>query len=322
MRVHAANSRLPVPDNASLVLTSAKGEKREHLTRREAGVFALPNYRIDNDVTYRIETIDATSGDFKITAIERVSLAKDSPKIAVTLPQYAQHSENTALRPVLSPGLVDVKALQYSTAKFEVAFTRPAVAAYVEFIPNTGEKPVLTRLTLADDRRSGVLNDANLLTLKTDGRYRLILEAEYDIRTEIDGGKISVIVDQPPHFVARSVKIGAKEEPKTVLPYDRIPVQAKLRDDVGTGRLELEFYRVAKDAPEKNIVVENIPLPNAGRLTATAKWEWQLGNLKLKEGDKVVYRLRGQDDRTPEFGGPQSAYYPRARQHRVRKTSG
>ncbi len=48
-----------------------------------------------------------------------------------------------------------------------------------------------------------------------------------------------------------------------------------------------------------------------GLMSATTgnKWEWHLGG-KVKEGDTVFYRLRGQDDLPGDLGGPHVTYYP------------
>ncbi len=239
VRIKTTNRRASLPETAYLVLQTPVGEKRIFMPRRGAGVFTVRDFKdFKDDFTYHIEANDSASSDFDVTAVTKVGLAKDSPKVSIVLPQYAQHTENLDLRPAPRMSLVEFKGLQHSEALFEVAFDRPAVAAYVEWTPAGSTDAVPYRVVLAEDRLSGTAT----VPLKTAGSYRLILEAEHGIRTEIDGPKGDIILDRMPYFVPGTVKIGGDKEPVTALAYDHIPIHAQFRDDVGTGRLDLEYY--------------------------------------------------------------------------------
>jgi hypothetical protein len=304
VRIKRNNRGVDLPGSATLVVKTAAGETRHFMPRRDAGVFAL-KVDVKDSFTYHVEANDSASSDFDVTAIHRVGLAEVNPfRIRIIPPQYAEQTENTALRPVLPSGFVDFAALQHSEAVFEVAFDRPAVAAYLEWASVAGQT-VAHRFVLAEDSLSGTLT----VPLKNAGKYRLVLEAEHGYRTEIDGGKGSVIIDKAPYFVPGSVAIGVGTEPKSVLAYDRIPIRAQLNDDVGTGPLEVEYYRVGKDLPDRQIETAYVPLKGAGKMSARANWEWNLSG-KVRDGETVFYRLRGQDDLPGEFGGPHSVYYP------------
>jgi hypothetical protein len=305
VRIKANSRRVDLPGSATLVIKTPAGPTRHFMPRRDVGVFALKVHDVKEDFTYYIEANDSASADFDVTAIKRVGLAELNPvQIRIVPPQYAQHTENALLRPLVPPGLVDFAALQYGEAQFDVAFDRPAVAAFLEWTP-AGGQPVAHRLVLADDLCSGTLN----IPLKTAGRYRFVFEAEHGFRTEIEGGKGSIIVDHKPYFVPGSVTIGVGAEPKSVLAYDRVPIHARLNDDVGTGSLYVEYYRVGRDLPDKQIETVSVPLVGAGKMSATANWEWNLSG-KVKDGETVFYRLRGQDDLPSDFGGPHLTYYP------------
>jgi hypothetical protein len=153
-------------------------------------------------------------------------------------------------------------------------------------------------LTLAGDRLSATLE----LPAEANGTYKLLLLAEHDIATEFDARPLTVQVDQPPTFT----KISLGEELKAVLPYDRLPIEMTLNDDIGVAEALIEF-RVNEEA----VQVEPIQLEGRNTQEATAKHFFTLGG-KVKPGDEVHYRLKAVDNRSlPEKNlKPNETYYP------------
>jgi hypothetical protein len=74
---------------------------------------------------------------------------------------------------------------------------------------------------------------------RISGSYRLVLEAEHGIRTETEPRAVTVRPDQPPAFV----QVKASEALKAVLPYDKLPIEFTIDDDVAVAVAEIE-YRV------------------------------------------------------------------------------
>src|SRR5262249_11573258 len=146
---------------------------------------------------------------------------------------------------------------------FEVRFTHAATKATLEWCPQKGKNADIQTtahaLRLADDGLSGTCELAAL----SNGTYRLLLEEEHGIRTELEPRVLTVKVDQPPTFLMVAVgnklpadrgKVGegqgtqestrresAKENIRDVLPYDSVPLDIVLADDVGVERAELEY---------------------------------------------------------------------------------
>jgi hypothetical protein len=295
--VHPRSSRVRLPASASIVLIDADGTETSQRMRVErSDAFSFP-LSVSADSRYRIEA-RATAGDalaasatFQVTAVMPVELATDSPAITVTPPAYARatRDEETV------SGLVDLIALQGSLVRFDVRFTRPAVSARLEWAgadTKTSDYP----LVLSDEGRAAELSLPALAT----GSYRLILEAEYGIRTQLDGGTLTVKPDLPPSVITFT----GRDDLKAVTPYDKIPLECKLADDVGVARAAIE-YRVNDGNP----VREAIPLKGAGRLEASGELLFALDG-KARDGDTITYRLRVADNLPAELKGPHVVYAP------------
>src|SRR5262249_42689259 len=129
--------------------------------------------------------------------------------------------------------------------------------------------------------------------------------------TELTGGELTAHIDQPPavlkfaNMLGKS-QAGGYERLRAVLPYERIPLDGLLADDVGVGSAELE-YRISDGAVQR----EEIALQGQGTVQASARHVFQLSG-KVKEGDEVQYRLRVTDNRNvPDMGlKPQVVYFP------------
>src|SRR5262249_46982894 len=152
--------------------------------------------------------------------------------------------------------------VQYGQVAFEFRFTRPAVVATLHWLPKPGDKkngaePQVIALPLTDDGRGARAEVAAV----ANGTYRLALGAGEGIRTEPDARNVVVRVDQPPKFV----KVTMPDDAKTVLPYDRVPVNLELADDFGVEKAEVE-YRINNGPP----AFDRIPLWGEGGREAQA----------------------------------------------------
>jgi hypothetical protein len=296
---HRENAVLP--QAATLIVEDNGEETRQALPRDDAGNFTLA-YTVPGDVSYRIEAGELVSASFRITAITPVELASDSPRLTVTPPQYAR----SVLDVESVRGLVDLSPLRHSEVRFDFRFTRPAVSAYIEWITEgrtnqdgqtrLGESVERQPLTLSEDRQSGFWT----FTALEEGKYRLILEAEHDIRTELPGGVVRVQPDRPP-AVAR---FAGKEELRSVLPTDRIPLELEAVDDIGVASIELE-YRVNDGASE----TQPLDLEGGTTPSAVARHVLDLTG-KLQENDRLLYRFRIRDNLPAKYKGPHVLVYP------------
>src|SRR5207248_5106177 len=118
--------------------------------------------------------------------------------------------------------------------------------------------------------------------------------------TDVAGGELTVRIDQPPtvlKFANATGRNSASENPKAVSPYESIPLDMLLADDVGVASADLE-YRVNDGTVQR----EEIKLDGRGTIQAKAQHLLQLAG-KVKEGDHINYRLRVIDNReVPEAG--------------------
>ena len=240
-----------------------------------------------------------------VPAITPVELAANSPTITVTPPVYARSVKQTEM----FHGLVDLAPLQYSEIRFDFRFTRPAVAAHLEFSRDPkGSAPALasgsrlddsiTRhsLPLSPDRQSASLTIPALI----DGKYRLILEAEQNVRRELTGGTIQVQLDQPPTVQ----RFTGKTESRSVLPYERIPFGIEATDDIGVAGIELE-YRVNNGETMR----QPLEVEGGNTLSAVARFVLELAG-KVQENDHFSYRFRVSDNLPKEYRGPHVIFYP------------
>jgi hypothetical protein len=295
--VRSRSARIPLPAIASIVIADADGnETAQRMQVDRSDAFSFP-MTVSRDGSYRIEVRSSAgaasiaSATYRVTAVQPVELMPDSPSITVTPPAYAR---NTRDGETIS-GLVDLNALQGSDVHFALSFTRPAVAAHMQWAgPDTKTREYT--LLLSEDGRSAELN----LRATETGSYRLILEADYGVRTALEGGTLTVKPDMPPEVT----KFNGREDLKAITPYERLSLDCNLADDVGVARADLE-YRVNDGKP----ALEPFVLSGAGRLEAKGELLFALEG-KVKEGDTISYRLRVEDNYPKEFKGPHVAYAP------------
>ncbi|MFL5241446.1 MAG: hypothetical protein ACJ8FY_05005 [Gemmataceae bacterium] len=293
--VHAENENVERPRTCRFVFTKNGEKKSLRMEAERSDRFSLkvPRDLIVNDFDYFLEAGPVASSTYHVEVIEPVAMAADSPKLKITSPAYAQ----ATIEGQRQVGLVDLTVLQHSEVVFDCQFTRPALAAYLEWTPETGSKQILP-LQLSEDRGKGQI----ALAVRSNGAYRLVLEAEHGIRTDLPLHRIETKMDLPPVFD----KVSGNNELKMVRAYEPIPVEMTLLDDVGVDAAFVEF--TVNGGPAQS---EAIVLQGKGTREAAGRHLLSLVN-KVQEGDEVRYRLKAVDNRrVPEVNlEPNVAYYP------------
>jgi hypothetical protein len=309
-----------LPGSATLAMIDADGNSTRLPMLSEDGAFSLRLESVAGDFDYRIEAGGAISDSCHITAVEPITIAAGSPTLTVTPPEYAKQTFQSETM----SGFHDLAVLQHSRVRLDIRLTQPAREVLLQW-PNGKPAAAPQLLTLAADRLSASVE----LPALADGSYKLVLRGENGFDTELAGGALNVKVDQPPsvtRFTGGNLPNAPKpdwklqtdaigrdfspvkgdEAVKSVLPYEVIPVEAMLADDVGVDAADLE-YRI-NDGPAQQ---EAIAIQGRGTMQATARHQFQLSG-KVKDGDIVHYRLRLTDNRSvPEAGlKPQVVYFP------------
>lgn len=304
------NPLVPLPNTANLLVTDSSGkETRQPMEKDQDGAFKL-DFKVLGDFRYRVEAGMATSDTHTVTAITPVELAADSPTLVVTPPAYAR----AAIDVETFHGLVDLSALQHSEVRFDLRFTRPAVKARLEWITQeikSGPEGTKTTPKVASHELPLVKGDqAATFTLPAaqTGQYRLVLEAEHGITTERDGATITARPDLPPAVL----KFSGKEDLRAVLPYDRLPFELKVSDDVGVATVNLE-YKVNGG----EVANQSLALDSANSREAVARMLFAVAG-KAKENDEISYRFRVTDNLPKEYRGPHTIFYPADRWLRLR----
>jgi hypothetical protein len=305
-RIERLNDRAVLPGSAVLVLTDTDGSTTRLPMEAPAksADFVLRLENPTQDLRYSVESGAAVSAEYHLTVVEPINVAADGVQVTITPPAYARKTFQTETL----TGFHDVTALQHSRVRVEVKFTQAAREASILW---PGDKKAAETaaaaqsLSLAADRLSGSVE----LSALTEDAYRLLLKGENGFDTELTGGELIVHVDQPPAVVKFASNVGKAltgDKQRNVLPYDSIPLELSLTDDVGIASAHVE-YRV-NDKPSRD---EPINLEGPGRTQAAARHVFQLGG-KVKEGDTIRYRLRITDNcDVPEAGlKPHVVYHP------------
>ncbi len=287
-----------IPNSATLVVTDSTGKSDRFAMKCEQPlVYSCRLSRVLQDFHYHIEAGEAATAEFQVTAVDPVQLVADSPKITVTPPAYAR--KNVETKTVI--GLTDFSALQFGDMVFEFRFSRPAISAKLNWMPDRREETPKEpfELALSADRQSGRFE----MPVRGSGRLALVLEAEHGITTELPPLSINVITDRAPAFV----KVGGiSDQLRTVSMAETVPLDITATDDLEVATADVE-YRVN----EGPIQVERIALDGLGTPQAAGKHLLKLAG-KVKEGDTFQYRLRITDNRNvpEEKLKPNVAYMP------------
>ncbi|HEY3789075.1 MAG TPA: hypothetical protein VGL71_09480, partial [Urbifossiella sp.] len=162
-----------LPESASLVLREGAEESESTLpmTGDASGTFHYTRPSANEDFEYRIEAGPAASEWHSVRVADSVELTERS-RITIVPPDYA-----ASLPQRITSSFTDVEALQYSTARFEVGFTRPAESAFFEWRSEGRtplEAPDLIPIALGADRLSGEA----AFRIRANGVLRLVLVNE------------------------------------------------------------------------------------------------------------------------------------------------
>ncbi len=283
-------------------------------------VFAYHFDKLTGDLPFHVEVGDARSDSYRVTAVDPVELAPDSPTATVAAPAYA----NPTVHPEQKvAALSELFAHEYGRVTFDFRFTRPAVVARLE-VARKGETGRAAQawalpLPLEGDRQQALFQVPSL----RQGNYdlRLILEAEHGIRTAYDLRPLTVRADEAPAFTRKpevpgfqptearpdwnvaADPTGGRFNPvrggvggsnaREVAPGDTVKLKVTAEDDLGMDKVELE-YRVNGGPSRFETIADG-----AGQLKAEppqGEYGFRLAG-KVKEGDVVLYRVKAADNR-------------------------
>ena len=173
----------------------------------EGNEFSLP-YKVASTFRYQIEAGAVLSPVYEVEAVTRVELANGSPTVTITPP------------PMLGPPSRPRACKDWQISRlFGTAKSRCSSSSRGRLCPPNwngpatelkpsaaGSQEVSTTtahpLTLAADGRSAEL----VFSAQRSGRYRLFLEAEREIVTEVEGGVLTVKKDMPPQFTRTALR--------------------------------------------------------------------------------------------------------------------
>jgi hypothetical protein len=301
-----------LPRSCTLVREGSNGTVIQDRMLSDGEGFSFKISRLADSFAYHVEAGKVTSNTYQITAVDPVEIEtkasfmweEDSPAITITPPAYARATIPTEKL----HELVDLSALQHSRIAFWFRFSQPAVKATMELEtqgPKGGEEQEALDLghwtidlKLSEDRRQGWVE----LLAMNHGNYRIVLEGDHGVRTDLEPHKLAIKIDQPPRFA----HVHGAEEGKEVNPYDQLSLDVALTDDVSVESLGVE-YRVNKGPS----AFEPITLKGKGNQQAAGQHRFLLAG-KVKDGDELSYRLKATDNRrVPEVAlEPNVAYYP------------
>jgi len=203
----------------------------------------------------------------------------------------------TALPPRVIPGSSgQVLALPGTEVQVEARALVPARAGRL-LVEDEAHKPVDE--PQAVDIKQGVVRAR--FVARVAGSWRLVLEGGGRRVKEPESHRIDLEPDRAPR-----VDLYAPAETLEVAGPRRVELAYSVDDDYGLGDVELVWR--AGEEPEKRRLVR---AAQAGDRAASAKLEWDLGELDLKPGVKVAYHLEAKDNDTvpgPNVGVSKTFY--------------
>ncbi len=304
--------------------------------------------KLTGDLPFYLEAGPSRSADYRVTAVDPVELAPDSPTITVEAPPYA--SKDVHPTQTLTT-LTDLFAFEFGRVAFDLHFTCPAVNGRLDVaLKSEIGRPVQTwslPLTFTADCTRGRFEVPAL----RPGAYDLMLtlSAGHGITTTYDLRPLTVRGDAPPTFTRKPELPGlqptearpgwvvgtdptgsrftpvrskvAHDQARDVAPGDTLRLKVAAEDAVGLDRIELE-YRV-NDGPSRFATIAT----GTGQLRAEpigGDYPFKVP-ATLREGDVVLFRVRATDNRrvaresardadgrrVPSSDlSPQAAYFP------------
>ena len=292
-----------LPTAATLVLTDLKTDQTQRLPMLfdSPGSFSRRIDALAGSFRYAVEAGDASSGSHQITSVVPVELAAKSPTVTPLPPTYAAKA---GFESEVAHGLTDLSALQHSRLRFDLRFTRPAVKATLSFGPPADDKKAWkptksVALPLTPDRLGATVEEP----LRGNLRYRIVLEAEHNIRSDYDAHTVFSQKDLPP-----VIKFEGKEDLRAVNDTDRVPLPFSVTDDIGVARAAIEYQVNDGKSNFDPVTLEGVNT----RMARTTHLLRLAG--KVKPNDLVRYRLVAWDNRdVPDLKPPlhpQKTVYP------------
>ncbi len=284
-----------LPDQCFLVYDDGPdGPKPIRMTPQGENQFSYTFGKVEDHFRYQVKAGAAGSDFFRVTAVEPVDLAANSPKVSITPPSYVKTTkpagESSSLRG--HEGVRDFSVLQFSQVRWHFHFTRPATEGKIRFAASqreTGENTTSKdfAVALSSNRLEGTLE----LPAAGPGSFALTLTLadEHQIITVKELGTVTIWADAPPRVI--EISRGLTTAKSKARPEEIVPLQVAAEDDVGLHRVEIE-YRINTE-PSR---FETILLAE-GQKKAFKDYSFLLKDKKLKEGDELRYRLKASDRR-------------------------
>jgi hypothetical protein len=251
---------------------------------------------LTTDLTYHCVAGEATTPEFTLRALWPVELAPEQPVTTITPPLYAASVRETDTL----VGLAELEGLQHSRLTMQVQLTRPAESATLHVTPREGEP---SRHVFSLDA-TGLAGSVEMPLTQT-GRYHLVIVSREGLTETIEGATLTVSPDRAPEVLERDRRLPGLNRPLTVSPYDAITLSFEADDDIAVAGAVLEYR-----TDENQVQTQPIDLARVGPRTYQARTTLKFPPEQLKAASKLRYRVRIEDNRPNEYGGPNVTLFP------------
>lgn len=284
VRLTAIEDGMRLPNICVLIYQEGdSAPRRQRMESVEAGTFSFTWPVVSDVVAYHVEAGDLASATFRIEPVDPVAITPGGLTVKVTPPPYVNPDVMSVAE---HAGHAPFTALQYSRVGFQFAFDRPAHKATIRW--RTADNHYEIALGIAEK-----LADASWEFLAFDvgpSAATLVLEAEHGIVSTYPLPTWSVWTDDAPWFSAAPDIFSSGGLSKSVAPEDVVPIKAVAEDQVGLGRVEVEYS--INDGPAFYSALAD----GKGHRRVGVDSQWRLQGL-VKLGDDVKFRLRVADNR-------------------------
>lgn len=289
-----------LPTAATLVyrVVGQPEERRLPMSGDDKAAFTVTRPKVETEFEYRVECGELKSEWFGVSVVDPVEVDEAKSKITIKHPKY------TGL-PDAEQKWGQVKALQHSTAEFEVRLTREPADVHAEWRAgdikaDQGGIDFTRALAFSDDRRTVKLQ----VPIPANGTVKFTLFAEKKVPTNVPVA-VEADPDQPPKFMPAPV--GMPDSLREVKKDAQLPLEITVTDDVAVGDVYFDYAPFNENAPFQS---EKLAIKGGGP-SASGKVVVSLAG-KAALGDTIRIRLRATDNRSmPELGlTPNEATYP------------
>jgi hypothetical protein len=225
-----------------------------------AGKFAYTFEKIQNTVSFQIESSGFFSVPYKINLINRPEVTQLKIKLAFP-PYIGRRSEE-----ITNAGNIEVPEGTQVTWRIESAFA--------------SKGSILYRSTGLSDNLQLIDNQVFTHTknFRNPDQYSILLENESSKNRDKISYSVDVIKDQYPEIVVENLR-------DSVL-FKSILLGGQVKDDYGISELSLH-YEVEKSSG--NNKTSRISIPVSGRSQQNFFYAWSVDSLHLVPGEKVTY---------------------------------